>query len=481
MGARRQGFSELKNIPVNLRFFANVGLLLSVQVFARALNFIYIIYLAKYVGAEDFGYLNLVLSVVIIFDALGDIGLGRFLLREASADIRRGETYAAAFLPFRLASAAVANLLVVLIFLSFAFPASVIQLAMVAACGLYFTALASLLEALLQSQSRFPTIALAHLSLSVAQVGLGLAVMALQGDVRSIAAVFVAANIAYVGVLYYGLRKADVRLQLRPNLSLCLSIIPGALPYALVYGLFILSARVELIVLGWLHPGTELGLYGVAARMMDAAVIAPLAVGSVLAPRFIQLHSERGNQLGDLYAWAFRLVLIGGFLGTALSIELAAPIMSALLSRSFDGVGNLIVILFAAYPFVAVYYLNLALMLGAGEQKHTVLIVLSLVGLQALFSLAIIPIHGATGAATAFCLSSICAAMASTAMIHRKYIGKAPLLRAATPALVGAIPCFWLIFGNGLAIDIISDGVGLALYAIVVLILMRLLPLKTPT
>src|SRR6478736_4618399 len=46
------GHSELRNIPVNLRFFANVGLLLSVQVFARALNFLYILYLAKYVGAE---------------------------------------------------------------------------------------------------------------------------------------------------------------------------------------------------------------------------------------------------------------------------------------------------------------------------------------------------------------------------------------------------------------------------------------------
>ncbi|MDQ0321090.1 O-antigen/teichoic acid export membrane protein [Pararhizobium capsulatum DSM 1112] len=470
----------MRNIPVNLRFFANVGLLLSVQVFARALNFLYILYLAKYVGAEDFGYLNFVLSVVIIFDALADIGLGRFLLREASVDIKRGQDYAAAFLPFRLAAAAVANLAVVLLFLGFGFTTPVPQLVLVTGCGLYLTALASVLEALLQSQSRFSTIALAHLSLSVAQVGFGLSAMASGGGVISVAAVFVAANIAYVAVLYTGLRKAGIALRMRRDLALCLSVIPRALPYALVFGLFIISARVELIVLGWFHAGPELGVYGVAARMMDAAVIAPLAVGSVLAPRFIQFHREEGTQLADLYAWAFRLVLLGGFLGAVLSVEFAAPIMSILLSRSFEGVEKLIVILFAAYPFVAIYYLNLALLLGAGEQRHTVAVVLSLVTSQSLLGLSIIPVHGATGAATAFCLSSICAAVVSTAMIRRKYASNAPLLRAAAPAVLGAAPCLWLTFENGLAVDIARDGLGLLLYAAISLGLMRVLKLRNP-
>jgi O-antigen/teichoic acid export membrane protein len=471
----------LKNIPVNIRFFTNVGVLLSVQMFARALNFVYIIYLAKYVGAEDFGYLNLVLSVVIIFDALGDIGLGRFLLREASVDVERGQHYASAFIPFRLTTAAMANVAVVLIFLAFGFSTPVIALALVASCGLYFTALASLLEAVLQGRSHFPTIALAHLSLSVAQVGLGVAVIAFDGDVRATAAVFVAGNLTYVAVLYGGLQKAGIKLNIRPDFALCFSVVPGAFPYAVVYGLFIVAVRVELIVLGWFHPGPELGLYGVAARMMDAAAIAPLAVGSVLAPRFIQLHKEDGSQLADLYAWALRLVLLGGFLGAMLAVEFAAPIMSILLSRSFDGVAELIVILFAAYPFVAVYYLNLALLLGASEQKHTVIIVASLVALQAFISLAIIPAYGATGAAAAFCLSSICAAVASTAMITRKYAPGVPLLRAAMPALLGAIPCLWLTFSDGLAIDPLKDALGLFLYAAISVSTVRLLSLRTPT
>ncbi|CAN7594059.1 oligosaccharide flippase family protein [Rhizobium sp. LjRoot254] len=474
--ARRRITTSMK-----MRFFTDVGLILFVQLFAKLINFIYIIYLARYVGAEDFGYLNLVLSVIIIFDAVGDIGMTRFMLREASIDIERGRAFAAALLPFRLSLAAAANALVMLFFWTFDFQSIVLQLVAVIAFSLYFTALASFLEALLQSRSHFSNISFAHLCLALVQVGTGAVVIAMKGDILVIAVTFVISNIVYAGILYRGVCQLGIVVWPRRDLAVVLSAIPKAAPYALIFCLFIVSSRIELIMLGWFHSGQGLGLYSIAARMMDAAAVAPLAVGTVLSPRFIQLHDNRHSELADLYAWVFRIVLVLSVLGAILGTELGAPIMTFLLSRSFAGVDDLILILFAVYPFAAIYYLNLALLLGAGEQRPTVVLVMLLVGIQILCSLMIIPPLGAEGAALAFGLSMVIAAVVSTIFVYWKYVRKADLLYASFPAVVAVLPTAWLVFRNGREIDIERDIAGILLYCAISLLLTWRFKLRIPT
>jgi O-antigen/teichoic acid export membrane protein len=192
------------------------------------------------------------------------------------------------------------------------------------------------------------------------------------------------------------------------------------------------------------------------------------------------LHDNGQSDLGDLYAWVFRIVLTLSVLGAILGAELGAPIVSLLLSRSYAGVEDLILILFAAYPFAAIYYLNLALLLGSGELRHTVVLVMLLVAIQISCSLVIIPPLGAVGAAMAFDFSMVIAAAASTVFVYWKYARNAHFFYASFPAFVAFVPAAWLVFRNGREVDVGQDVAGIALYCAICLLLMWKFKLRNP-
>lgn len=457
----------------------NAAWVFAVQLTTRLANFLYFIFIAKHLGATEFGYLNIVLSIVTVFDVVGDIGLARFVLRKSSIDLDEARRFVEALTPLRLATAAIAYGLVVIQAWA-TYPPLVTQLTALVALGLFFTGPASIFEAVLQGRSRFAYICLAHAALTVVQIGTGLAVVMADGGVAVLAATFVLTNVAYVTVVRLGVARLGAPLAWRFDPALCRAALPQAAPYALIFGLFILSSRLEVLVLGWWHSGMELGLYGIAARMMDAALVVPLALGTVLAPNFTKYHHQSPERLAFLYARMFRLTLLFALPGAIAAVELADPVMTLLLTAKYDGVAALMQITFAAYPFAALYYLNLALLLGSERQGRNAVLIACLVAFQTLCAFVAIPSHGGLGAAAAFCVSMTVTGLASTLWVRRTYVGRAHLWRAAAPPLAGSAVLAIVVWSDGLAVGPWRDALAVLAFAACTGLLLVRLPLAGP-
>ncbi|HML05894.1 MAG TPA: oligosaccharide flippase family protein, partial [Methanobacterium sp.] len=61
------------------RIAKNTGILLSSQIIACILGFVYSIYMIRYLGPAGFGVLSFATALTLIFGVLGDLGLSTLL------------------------------------------------------------------------------------------------------------------------------------------------------------------------------------------------------------------------------------------------------------------------------------------------------------------------------------------------------------------------------------------------------------------
>ena len=68
------------------RIAKNTGVLLASQIVSYVLGFFFIMYTARYLGAEGFGTLSFALAFTGIFGVFADLGLSTLTVREVARD-----------------------------------------------------------------------------------------------------------------------------------------------------------------------------------------------------------------------------------------------------------------------------------------------------------------------------------------------------------------------------------------------------------
>lgn len=71
----------------------NMGVLFASQILSYLIGFLYLMYTARYLGAEGFGVLSFAIALTGIFAILADLGLNMVMVREISRDQSRASKY----------------------------------------------------------------------------------------------------------------------------------------------------------------------------------------------------------------------------------------------------------------------------------------------------------------------------------------------------------------------------------------------------
>ena len=447
------------------------------QIGARIVGFAYILILARWLPINEFGYLNLVLTIIVLADTAADLGLSRLVVRQLSQDATQAPRYLGALVPFRILTSCLAYAAVLTLIWLTGYPTEILILASIAGAGLLFTGPTMLLEAALHSHQRFFFVSVAHIALSLVQASTGAAILFLGGGTADIATTFALANLIYLAIVYCGISRLNISIRPTVDLEFWFDRLRSALPYGAIAIIIVLSMRLELLVLGWFGSAVALGHFGVAARFLEAGLLVSITFGTVLAPSFARYHMASRAKLANFYLLAMRIALVLAIPAALAAVALARPIMNALLG-SHDVVGELLRIMLTAYPFGAIYYVNLSLMFGARRQYRTLLMTLGLALLQFSFSYLLIPIYGAHGAAVAFGISSLLAAMISTGCILRWFLPGAPVMRALAPPLTAGLIMAAMVFQLPYVLGAWAMPLALSAYVGIVAGLLALLPLR---
>lgn len=235
-------------------------------------------------------------------------------------------------------------------------------------------------------------------------------------------------------------------------LSVVVWVIGGVAAGALVarYGGFSLTPSRELLVVGFRYATksyiltllaflalrgnifllrrefgpADLGLYSIAVQIADVLTILPQAVGLILLPQLVRDTSDRWDRALRAALWVAVIMVIV----CALTAVFAGPVIRFLYGDSFGPSTRVLQIMLPSVISLAVAGVLSQFLAAIGLPRPLLGVWVGGVALVLVLSLALIPDHGAAGAAAALSLANtaILAGVAATAFAYRNATARGP-------------------------------------------------------
>jgi O-antigen/teichoic acid export membrane protein len=211
--------------------------------------------------------------------------------------------------------------------------------------------------------------------------------------------------------------------KVRFNRAFSMVIIRKSFPYALLILLMMIYTRTDSIMIERLHSNGahEAGIYAQGFRLLDALFLFGMLFTNLLLPIFARMIADRSREIGELLATS-RDLLVGGAILIGFVCHMNAErILSLIYSNDLEE--SLLSFRLLMWVFVAMS-LNLiyGTFLTAGGNLR-VLNIISLIGVMfnIMLNLAMIPEHGAEGAALATLITQVLTSLAQAFVAHRMF------------------------------------------------------------
>lgn len=441
----------------------NSALYFMAQLGARALNFLFFMLLANSLPTDEFGVLNYALGILVMVDIISDLGLSRFAMREMSKNPEVVQYFLNRILPYKIVISiviyAMACLLIVLADLS-SVHKWIVVLALI---GLLFSAPSMFLENIIQANEGFGLISLAHIALSLTQFCIGGALLWAGAGTIAISLTFSVTNLVYLAFMLLGSMSLKYPWTKKMELFHVFRYLSRSLPYLLSAVVILLAIRAEFLILAFFGTPTELGVFGMASKLIEAALLLSLAFGTVMSPRFAKAFSGSPRQLEQIYLSGLELLLSLALVATLAAYALIPFLPFLFRETSFEIMPALMRIVLIGYPGASIFIYNTSLLFGAVNQRIPVAILTILMALQVLLNVLLQSKFGIWGAAWSFAIFMTFAALLSTGAIlviyadWRKVTGYmgTPLLGASIAGVVLLLlPAIPAVLASGVAIVI---------------------------
>jgi O-antigen/teichoic acid export membrane protein len=443
---------------------------------AKALNFIAFVYLARTLGVESYGVLELAIAIQVYLLLAGDAGLEIWGTREAA----RGGADVSDLIN------RVLSIRVVLASVSFA--ALALGLALTPASSSY-PGLRQLV--LLFGLTIFPQavglkwLFMGRESMSRVAGGLVLAQVAFSvvilfvvrtpSSVLWVPVVRVIADSAMAVYFWWLFVRTHGRMVPRFTLRDASHAMRPALTLGAAHGLALLSFNFDSIILGMMKDAAAVGWYGAAYKPVTVVLAMPVTYFVGLFPALSRTHRHNKDDFRRIVLGSLRLASLFAVPVGVCGTFLAEPIIRVLFGDAYaPSVGAFRVLTWAAVLVILRGTFRQAL-IAAERQDLDLRCAMIATGLNILLNLVLIPRHGIVGAAVATVISEVLWLGAALTYFHR-HVQAVNLLPLLAPPLGAAV----LMAGGFLLTQpllwVVQALVGVTVYVAVLLLLGQAAP-----
>jgi O-antigen/teichoic acid export membrane protein len=215
---------------------------------------------------------------------------------------------------------------------------------------------------------------------------------------------------------------------------------------------------VDVVMLNKLSSVKEVARYGAALNFIDVLLAVPLLVQTALLPAFTRLTtSGSSSAIGKHTLQAFSAAVLPAAVGLAILAERAVALYP---SGEFADSAPVLRLLASGFCFLSLASVSATLLTGAGRLRVIVVGYVFAVASQAAVNLALVPAHGALGAAAGTVTAYVVLAAFLIAALKRIGVEVpvgAILCHAASAAVMGAV--VWLTRGLPLPVPVALGGI----------------------
>lgn len=182
--------------------------------------------------------------------------------------------------------------------------------------------------------------------------------------------------------------------------------ISAATPLALIVGLRTLNTNIDILLLGWFVPASEVGIYKIALRVATVTLLGQEFVIMVLSAHFAKLYAKGDiDVLATLTRQAARLSVVIAITTLVGFFFLGSWILGQLFGSEFEAARTYLLIISAGYTCSVGLGAVSTILNMTGHEKRTAKGASIAAVVNVGLNLVLIPPYGATGAATATVIS----------------------------------------------------------------------------
>ena len=385
---------------------SNTGWLFFDNILRMGVGLLVGVWIARYLGPNQYGQLSYALAFVTLFSSLANLGLDSIVVRNIVRDpSTRNEVMGTVFVLKLIGGVTALAVTMAAIFLVRPVDNLTHWLVAISAVGLIFQAFDTI-DYWFQSQvrSKFTVIAknIVFLLLSIARIVLVI--------VKAPLIAFALAGLAETAFGAIGLmaayRVGGLRFTAwRTSIRLAKELLQDSWPLIFSGIVSMIYLRIDQVMLGEMVGDEEVGIYSVAVRLAEVWYFIPMAVASSVFPSIVEARAASEQLFYERLQKLYNLMAFIGYLVAIPVTFIAGWVVQLLFGHAFDRAGAMLAVLIWAGLFVNLGVARSSFLTSMNWMKtHFITVLLGSI-INVVLNFLLIPRYGGMGAVLASCVA----------------------------------------------------------------------------
>ena len=424
----------------------NSGFLFLNGIATNLLSFFALVYIARYLGPENYGTYTFVFAFIYFFSFIPDMGVHQILVREAAKEPENAGKLIGNGMIMQVCLSLAALFLAFVLINIINFPQSTRNALYIASLGLLISgtgAYGIIYEAKLRMEysllfnlaNRVVFLLLIYLAISN-QWGLNFLIFA-----------SISATLTH-NLLMILFAKKLVKVSFEIDLPLMKQLLREATPIAIASVFTVIYFRIDVVMLSFLRGDTEVGLYAAAYRLTDALVFLPTVITTSTFPLMSKYYKDSFDSFSFAYTRTFKYLFATGLMIAVLVTFASGKIIYLVYASEHpeyqsSAIALQILIWTTAIMFITTLISTTCISSGNQQIVSKRAIIAAL--LNVILNLILVPLIGYAGAAIATVLSTFVAMMFGLFWINKNLLHENLLKESISPLIAAAVISLFII------------------------------------
>jgi len=434
----------------------------------KVISFIFMVYVVRRLGDDNFGKYSFVLAYVGLFSVLSDLGIGAFAVREIAKDKTKTSYLISNIVLLRLILSVITVFMVTTLAGSLGYSNDVVWGVLVHSCALFLYAVLGPFDAVWIGNERLDYSAALSVIHPLVFVALGApALLRGYGFMGLILASFVGVAVMTAMSAAVAIRKFG-RITLSIQKSDWNRLIMAALPFGAIHFFRAITYKVDTVLLSLFQTDAVVGWYSVACNLIFTLMIIAYGINLALYPALSRRQAQDPASIGLIHQRTIKYLLMLSLpiaMGTTL---LADKIITFLYTAEFSPAIPALRILIWVLPMLFLSDFSGYVAIVNDKERAAARVVATGALVNVVSSLLLIPNFGLLGASMATILTEIVILTQYYLLLRKELISQRTLVTFVTLSLAAvAMGTIILLIRNAQLFLLI--GVGIIVYTGIVI------------
>jgi len=397
---------KVRNSSNLRRIIPNIGWLFFDKIVRMGIGLFVGVWVARYLGPEQFGLLSYALAFVALFSAVASLGLDGIVIRNIVRDPSSRDETLGTVLILKF-SGAILAIILVLTSISFLRRGDVLTFWLVAiiSSGMIFQSFDAI-DFWFQSQVKSKYIVYARNAAFIIIAGIKVLLIIRKAPLVAFAyAGAVEVALASAGLVLAYMATGNHIAALRGSFSRARTLFKDSWPLIFSGIMMLVYLRIDQVMLGQMVGDAEVGIYSAAVRLAEVWYFIPIAICSSIFPSIVEAKQVNENLFYSKLQKLYNLMVFVGYL-VAVPVTFAGSwLVTSLYGSAYLKAGPMLSVLIWAGVFVNLGVARSSFLTAMNWTKVQFFTVALGCVVNVVLNYLLIPAYGGMGAVIASCIA----------------------------------------------------------------------------